>query len=735
MSSYPSGITSGDTAISPARIGVAARSARTEGGVSEGGAAEPLTYGSPACQRDQRGGVPSGRSLAPGRVSFSSMEGPERRLAAILSADVVGYARLMAEDEEATVQTVKVYREQIELLLRQHRGRLVDFTGDNFLAEFSSVVEALRCAVQLQRSLQARNVDLQSGRRMQFRMGLHLGDVRVEGSQLFGDGVNLAARLEALAESGGICISGSVYEQVRNASGLSFQDRGAQPLKNIPDPVRVYAVRWAEPARSERSAADPDQPSVAVLPFVNMSPDPDQEYFADGMAEEIINALAKVNGLRVIARTSAFAFKGTNADIATIGSRLNVATVVEGSVRKAGDRLRITAQLVDVAGGHHLWSEVYDRPVRDVFEVQDEIARTIVTTIRPKLLGDPAKPLVSRATESLASYELYLRAGDRRALQNPWDTRSAIAMLEGAVADDEGFAAAWARLAQGCCQMANHFEPEPRWHRRTDEALERALALDPANVEAKVVEGRVLWSPRKGFRSREALLALEDALRLQPRSPAARTWHSLILLHVGLMAEAGDGLAEAHAAEPGNARVLTFIGQNLFFLGRLEEAQDQLSRAFAIDPTSFYTHLFQPPVYLYRDDLVAAERALMKARQVLGDDAVLDASEALLWAKRGESERADEFLSRARRDRPSLMHGHHVLHWAAAAQALLGREEEAVCTLREAAATGLPNYPAFRDDPHFTAYRDAPGIKQLLAELEVEWRNFRQEFGQGARGA
>lgn len=656
------------------------------------------------------------------------MEGPERRLAAILSADVVGYARLMAEDEEATVQAVRACREQIELLLREHHGRLVDFTGDNFLAEFGSIVEALRCAVQIQRALRARNADVDPARRLQFRMGLHLGDVRVEGSRLFGDGVNVAARLEALAESGGICISGSVREHVRNVPGISFQDRGAQPLKNIPHPVHLYAVQWAEPSSPRPGARDADRPSVAVLPFVNMSPDPDQEYFADGMAEEIINALAKVDGLRVIARTSAFAFKGTNADIATIGSRLGVATVVEGSVRKAGDRLRITAQLVDVAGGHHLWSEVYDRSVQDVFEVQDEIARTVVATIKPKLLADAHEPLVSRATESQAAYELYLRAGDRIALQNPWDTRTAIAMLEGAVADDGEFAGAWARLAHGCCQMANHFEPEPRWHRRTDEALERALALDPANAEARVVEGRVLWSPRRGFRSREALLALEDALRLQPGSPAARTWHSLILAHVGLMAEAGDGLAEAHAAEPDNPRVLTFIGQNLFLLGRLEEAQDQLSRAFALDPTSFYTHLFQPSVHLYRDDLAAAERALAKARQVLGGDALLDASEALLWAKRGESQRSDELLSRASRDRPSLMHGHHVLHSAAAAQALLGREEKAIRTLREAAATGFPNYPAFRDDPHFAVCRDTPEMSQLLSELERAWKGFRQEF-------
>ena len=659
-----------------------------------------------------------------------SMDGPERRLAAILSADIVGYSRLMAEHEEATIQTVQAYREQIELLLRQHRGRLVDFTGDNFLAEFGSVVEAVRCAIQIQRALQARNADLETGRRMQFRMGLHLGDVRVEGLQLFGDGVNIAARLEALAEPGGICISASVHEHLRGIPGVAFQDLGTRPLKNIPEPVRVYEVRWAEPSRLEPGARDRGQPSVAVLPFVSMSPDADQEYFADGMAEEIINALSKVKGLRVIARTSAFAFKGTNADIATIGSRLNVSTVVEGSVRKAGDRLRITAQLVDVAGGHHLWSEVYDRSVGDVFDVQDEIARTVVTTIKPKLLGDPDQPLVSRATENQAAYDLYLRAGDRLERQNPWDARTAIAMLEGAVAEDGEFAAAWARLALGCCQMANSFEPELRWHRRTEEALEHVLALDPANAEARVVQGRVLWSPQKGFRNRDALLALEEALRLQPGWPEARTWHSMILLHIGLMAEAADGFAEARAAEPNNPRVLTFIGQNLFFQGHTDEAQDHFSRAFAIDPSSFFTHLFQPPLHLYRDDLVAAERSLAQVREVLGDDAFLDAAEALLWAKRGEPGKADESL-RVIRDRPSLMHGHHVLHWAAAASALLGREEEAVQKLREAAATGFPNYPAFRDDPHFATLRDAPQMRRFMSELESEWKGFRKEFGHG----
>ena len=277
----------------------------------------------------------------------------ERKLAAILSADVVGYSRLMAEDEAATIRTITVYRNEITALVGEHRGRVVDSPGDELLAEFPTAQDAMKAGVEIQRVIQARNAGLPEGGRMEFRIGIHLGDVTVEGERIYGSGVNIAARLQGLAEPGGVCISDDVLHQVQRK--LELEELAEQRLKNIPDPVRVFRARPASaaastvhvPSSSERDA------SVAVLPFVSMSADPDQEFFGDGMAEELINALTRIQGLRVIARTSAFSFKGTQADIATIGQRLGVAAIVEGSVRRSGDRLRIAAQLVDVADRKH----------------------------------------------------------------------------------------------------------------------------------------------------------------------------------------------------------------------------------------------------------------------------------------------------------------------------------------------------------------------------------------------
>lgn len=401
-------------------------------------------------------------------------------------------------------------------------------------------------------------------------------------------------------------------------------------------------------------------------------------------------------------------------------------------MRRSGNRLRIAAQLIDVAGGHHLWSEVYDRPIDDVFEVQDEIARTIVTTIKPKLLGDKDELLVSRATRSQEAYDLYLRAGDRIARMNRWDTRTAITILNDATALDAHFSGAWARLAMACCQMDSQFERGAQWHEQTGHALERVLALDPKNSEAQVVRGRQLWSPRNGFRHREALGALEQALRLQPGSHQARLWHSLILVHVGLMTEAGEGFAEVLEAEPADATVLQFMAQNLLFQGRYEEAADYQARALSLDPTHFFAQMFQPTVLLYLDDLAGAESALGTARQLAGDDPLLDGNEALLWAKRGEAERAEEALTGAPWDRPSVSHHHHAWHYAAAACALLERPSEAIGKLRDAAGAGLPNFPTFRDDPHFVGLRAEPDMANLLADLEREWRGYRQDFGRSS---
>ncbi|MFQ6078772.1 MAG: adenylate/guanylate cyclase domain-containing protein, partial [Thermodesulfobacteriota bacterium] len=347
----------------------------------------------------------------------------ERKLTAILSADVKGYSRLMGEDEVATIRTLTAYREVMAALIQKHRGRVVDSPGDNLLAEFASVVDAVECAVEVQQELKARNAELPPDRRMEFRIGINLGDVVVEGERIYGDGVNIAARLEGLAEGGGICISGTAYDQVEGKLSLGYEYLGEHAVKNIKKPVRVYRVE-PEPValgvgmRAEEELVPPekpgalelpDKPSIAVLPFLNMSGDPEQEYFSDGITEDLITDLSKVSGLFVIARNSAFTYKGKSAKVEQVGRELGVRYVVEGSVRRAGDRVRITAQLVDAETGYHLWTERYDRDLKDIFDLQDEVTQKIVAALKVKLTRRELELLERKYTDNPEAYDCYLR--------------------------------------------------------------------------------------------------------------------------------------------------------------------------------------------------------------------------------------------------------------------------------------------------------------------------------------
>jgi TolB-like protein/class 3 adenylate cyclase len=316
-----------------------------------------------------------------------SGERVERRLAAILAADVAGYSRLMGEDEEGTLAALRAIRRELgDPKITEHRGRIVKTTGDGLLVEFASVVDAVRCAVEVQRAMIARNETVPAARRIEFRMGINVGDIIIEDGDIFGDGVNIAARLESLAEPGGICLSAAAYEQVRDRLDIAFDDLGEQQVKNIVRPVRVYRIAVAASSRAQRpvpippppAAAEPpplpDKPSIAVLPFQNLSGDPEQEYFADGMVEEIITALSRIRWLFVIARNSSFVYKGQAADVKRVGRELGVRYLLEGSVRKGGGRVRITAQLIEAETGAHLWADHFDGLLEDVFELQDTVA-------------------------------------------------------------------------------------------------------------------------------------------------------------------------------------------------------------------------------------------------------------------------------------------------------------------------------------------------------------------------
>src|SRR4030043_1322951 len=381
----------------------------------------------------------------------------KRKLAAILSADVKGYSRLMGEDEEGTIRTLNAYKEVITGFIQKHQGRVVGTAGDSMLGEFASVVDAVRCAVGVQEELKDRNKELSEDRRMEFRIGVNLGDVVEEGDTIFGDGVNIAARMESLAEAGGICISGTAFDQVENKLSLGYEYLGEQSVKNIAKPVRVYRVlmepgavarRFSEVASKEKLVFPlPDKPSIAVLPFTNMSGEKELEYFSDGLAEGIINGLAKSEHIFVIARNSTFTYKGKPVKVKQVAEEMGVRYVLEGSVRKTEDKVRITTQLIDALTGHHLWAEKYDRDLKDIFTIQDEISFKVVTALQVKLTDGEQALTYAGGTKSFEAYARYLKGVDYVKRINREGNLLARKMAEETIALDPNYPRGYGLLA------------------------------------------------------------------------------------------------------------------------------------------------------------------------------------------------------------------------------------------------------------------------------------------------
>ena len=373
-----------------------------------------------------------------------------RRLAAILAADVAGYSRLIGADEGGTLDRLRALRrELLDPKIAEHRGRLVKTTGDGLLVEFGSLVDALRCAVEVQSEMTGHNTGVPPNKRIELRIGINVGDIVVEGGDIFGDGVNVAARLEGLAEPGGICVSARVQEDAAGKLDLAFEDIGEQQLKNIARPVRVFGAVIGQKPVPEPALALPDKPSIAVLPFANMSGDAEQEYFADGMVEEIITALSRIRWLFVIARNSSFTYKGQAVDVKQVGRELGVRYVLEGSVRKAGNRVRITGQLIDATTGAHLWADRFDGSFEDVFDLQDKVASSVAGVIEPALQAAETACSANRPTTDLTAYDLYLRAY-AMSLSSAARFPEALGLVEQAIARDPryGPALAWAAI---CC--------------------------------------------------------------------------------------------------------------------------------------------------------------------------------------------------------------------------------------------------------------------------------------------
>jgi adenylate cyclase len=417
----------------------------------------------------------------------------ERRLAAILAVDVAGYSRLMGADEEGTHERLKAhFAELVHPKITEHRGRVVKNTGDGLLSEFPSVVDAVRCAVEMQREMIARNAALPQQRRIEFRTGINLGDIIIEDGDIFGDGVNIAARLEALAAPGGICLSAAAHEQVRDRLDIAFEDLGEQQVKNIARPVRTYRVALGASSRAALAVGAPlplpDKPSLAVLPFQNMTGDAEQEYFVDGMVEEITTAIARLPWLFVIARNSAFTYKGRAVDVKQVAQELGVRYLLEGSVRKAGNRVRITGQLIDTTTGAHIWTDRFDGALDDIFDLQDQVASSVAGAIEPKLRQSEIERASRKPTANLTAYDLYLRALAQSYRFTEEGHAEAIALAQQALAIDSFYSPAAALV--GWCRVEQQVQG---WGALSDEDIGEACRLARQALEAERDDAETIW--------------------------------------------------------------------------------------------------------------------------------------------------------------------------------------------------------------------------------------------------
>jgi TolB-like protein len=540
----------------------------------------------------------------------------DRRLAAILAADVAGYSRLMGEDEDGTLSRLKALRrELIDPKIDEHKGRIVKTTGDGLLVEFPSVVGAVRCAVEVQGSIAERNTSTPAERRIEFRIGIHQGDVLVEDGDIFGDGVNIAARLEALAEPGGICVSDRVQNDAVGRIDVAFDDLGPQQVKNIARPVHVYRVRL-DKGHVRASLALPDKPSIAVLPFQNMSGDPEQEYFADGMVEEIITALSRVRWLFVIARNSTFTYKGQAVDVKRVGRELGVRYVLEGSVRKGGNRVRITAQLIEAETGAHLWADRFDGALEDVFDLQDQVASSVAGVIEPALEAAERHRSSLRPTSDLTAHDLYLRAlPDWLSWEKERVTR-ALHSLEEAIARDPhyGPALASAAFCYGIFENNNWTEDAQKTRKTSLELALRALQASAEDPAVLVISGFMLAYFGEDV---ETSIRLHDrSLHLNPSSAFA--WHlsGWVRLWSGRTDKAIEHFEKSLRLNPRDRRghQLAGIGIANFFERRFDIAIEKLLLSAEELPSYVASHRFLAACYAHMGRFTEARQIVSRIR-------------------------------------------------------------------------------------------------------------------------
>lgn len=518
----------------------------------------------------------------------------ERRLTAILCADVVGFSRLMGADDTGTLSALKAHRiEFIDPQIAKHHGRVVKLMGDGALIEFASVVNALECAVAIQSGMTGRNAGVVADRRLQFRIGINIGDIIVEGDDIYGDGVNIAARLESLAEPGGICISGAAFDSIEGKLDVNFEELGPQRVKNILKPVRVYRVNIGEanaqipaPAHADLGSAAFNKPAIAVLPFANLTGDTEQEYFSDGLTEDIITALSHWRSFPVIARNSTFSYKGQAVVVQRIGRELGARYVLEGSVRRAGNRLRVNAQLADTETGHSLWMEKFDRSMEDVFEVQDEITQKIATAVEPELEHAEIARSASRRPNDLNAWDLFLRGMAHMYKVRHDDYIQARKLFESAIDLEPDYGEAWAGLGWSYLRDLEFSDPDERADvlAKGMKAAKRAVALEGKSAFAHLALGTAfVWEEQFDL----GIAEVERALELNPYYAHA---HMALGNRLDLVGRTAEGIGkmeislELNPRDPSRAMYMAFLSRAYISLGQREKALDWIRRAVEYSP-------------------------------------------------------------------------------------------------------------------------------------------------------
>ena len=621
-------------------------------------------------------------------------ERAKRKLSAVLSADVKGYSRLMGQDEAGTVNRLKEYRALMTGLIQQYRGRVVDSPGDNILAEFASVVDATECAVQVQQELKNRNAELPNDSRMEFRIGINLGDVIEDGERIYGDGVNIAARIESLAEAGGICISGTSYDQVKNKLNLGYKNLGEHSVKNIAEPVRVYRVltepeaagkvigerrkakRWIalaaaivlilvmggmaswfyylrqspkhEPASLDRMAFPlPDKPSIAVLPFDNLSEESNQEYIADGLTENIIAALSNISEMLVIARNSTFVYKDKPVKIQQVSEELGVRYVLEGSVQKSGDNLRISAQLIDATTGYHLWAKRYDRNLKDLFVLQDEITLKIISALRVKLTEGEQARLNDKSTDNLDSF-LKVQEGTPYFFRfNEESNIKARQMFEEALALDPENATACTMLAWTyLMEVRSGWSKSPgRSMEQTVELAQKALALNDTLAATHSLLGHIYLDKRQ---YEKAIAEAERAVALNPNGADAHAHLGKTLNYVGRWQEAIALLKKAIRINPIPPNWYLFmLGQSYSFVGQYGEAIAMYKTVLQRNPDDFSALIGLAAVYGASGREEKARAAVAEILRIEPKFSLERAAEESMYKNQADTESMIDSLRRA----------------------------------------------------------------------------------------